>query len=432
VPAPVPVPVPSGPSGPSGPPRSEVLPAPPRSEEARSPAAVNTGTAPPGPDGKLVVVKGNKLLEGTVRTTDDQVIVRRGALDRSIPKGEVLFVGDTKDEVYRYMLGTVPATDATARLGVARWCLFSGLREQALTEAREVLKLQPGNPQAIEMVRSLEDSLKRYPGNGGSAVVAGKLPAAGVLTTDEPEPDVTPEAVAAFAGRVQPILANLCMECHARADHSGPFKLIRVTGFEVGPHSTRANLRATAAQLKKDDPAASPLLVKALTAHGGMREPVVLSRQAPSFRQLEAWVMLATGRTAAAVTPMTIPTPPVLPPAPSPAVAPPLTPPMTPPLEPPPVVAPPMIPLAEPIPRIPPALESLARPEPEEAVRLPSAATLPVPPVSPPVVPPVPMSPKLPTTRDDFGSVAVPKPTTPTGPTGCDEFDPEVFNKSGK
>ena len=79
------------------------------------------------------------------------------------------------------------------------------------------------------------------------------------MSVEEPTADVTAEAATTFVSRAQPVLANQCMECHAREDHASAFKLKRVTGFEVGPHSTHANLRSVAAQLKKDDPANSPL-----------------------------------------------------------------------------------------------------------------------------------------------------------------------------
>ena len=69
-------------------------------------------------------------------------------------------------------------------------------------------------------------------------------------------------------------------------------------------------MRATAAQLKKDDPLNSPLLAKALTAHGGMRQPAFATRQATAFRLLEAWVQIATPPPAP---PMATPTQPVFP-----------------------------------------------------------------------------------------------------------------------
>lgn len=371
--------------------------------------------------GQFVVLKGNKLIEGTVTVTGEKVVVRQGVLDRSLSKADVHYIGQTRDDVYRFMLSQVSATDPSARLAVARWCMLNGLREQALTEAREVLKLQPTNTAAADVARSLEESLKQFPADGSLP-----KPSGGRLVT-EPEPDVTPESSTTFATRAQPVLANQCMECHARPDYSGEFKLLRVTGFEVGPQSTLANLRATAAQLKKDDPLNSPLLVKALTMHGGMKQPAFVSRQAGGYRVLEAWVLQAVGPTASPMTPpvqpVLPPTPPVPPippaidgPAPAPVGLP--NPPASvlPPIEPLPATVPPVLPTP---PSIPPADPSTRS--------------------TPPVLPAIPSIPVLPSTpaassgqqpagRSQFGTA--PKPIIPpSGPSSGDEFDPTVFNK---
>jgi len=300
------------------------------------------------------VLKGNKLTEGNVIVAGEKAVIRQRSFERSVPKTDVLFVADTKDDVYRFVLAQVSPTDVVGRLGVARWCMFSGLREQALTEAKEVLKLQPTNTAAAAMVRSLEASLKQFPTSGITQVVAAK-PAAGTgaLVAVEPEPDVTAEGATTFSARAQPVLANQCMECHARADYPGAFKLIRITGFEVGPQSTKSNLRATAAQLKKEDPLNSPLLTKALATHGGMKQPAFVSRQAAGYRLLEAWVALATPPAALPVPPMATPVQPVLPPAAVEAVAQPPVPPMSVPV--PPAALKPVLPAADPAPVIPPA-----------------------------------------------------------------------------
>ena len=201
-----------------------------------------------------------------------------------------------------------PGRRADSRLVVAKWCTLNGLREQALTEAREILKLKPGHRGATDLARSMEESLRQFPVAG----TAPLKPTGALVTVVEPEPDVSPEGATSFVTRAQPILANQCMECHARADHASAFKLIRVTGFEVGPQATHANLRAVASQLKKDDPASSPLLTKALTAHGGMKQPPFVSRQAVAFRALESWVVVAIAN--ASMPPMTPPAQPLIPP----------------------------------------------------------------------------------------------------------------------
>ncbi|HSQ57342.1 MAG TPA: hypothetical protein VLM40_16590, partial [Gemmata sp.] len=242
LPQPAPLPTPSAQPKPL-----PLLPAPRR--ETAAPAA-------PG-ESKFIVVKGNKLIEGSISVVGEKAMIRQGSLERSMPKTDVLFVGESKDEVYRFMLAKLPPNDAAGRLGVARWCMFAGMREQALAEAREVLKLAPGNPSATQLVRTLEESLKLYPSDGSTPLATAR-PTGGTLEA-EPDVDLTAEGATTFASHAQPVLANKCMECHARPDYPGSFKLIRVTGFEVGPQSTKANMRSTAAQLKKEDPLNSPL-----------------------------------------------------------------------------------------------------------------------------------------------------------------------------
>ena len=122
--------------------------------------------------GKYVVLKEDKLIEGAVTLSGDVVIVRQGALDRPFAKSQVQFVGSSRDEVYKFMLAKVPATDTAARLQVARWCMFSGMREQALTEAREILKLQPADKSAASLARSLELSLQQFPAEDSPKMTA--------------------------------------------------------------------------------------------------------------------------------------------------------------------------------------------------------------------------------------------------------------------
>jgi hypothetical protein len=476
--------LPVAPKPPAEEPKPFPLPAPtpvtPGLESLKPQPAANLA-----PSGKFVVLRGNKLVEGEVTVTGDKVVVRQGALDRPFPKADVFYVAASKDEVYRFMLATASATDPAARLAVARWCMFNGLREQALAESREILKLQPQYKAAADLARSLEQSLREFP-PGGPAVVK---PHGTLVTVTEPEPDVTAEGATTFATRAQPILANQCMECHSRADHASAFKLTRVTGFEVGPQSTHANLRAVAAQLKKDDPLNSPLLVKALATHGGMKQPAFVSRQAVAYRALEAWVLLAAGNASASVPPppMTPPVQPVLPPTPPVTPIPPITdsgasrpvpspvpvpesavsrPPLAPttPVTPPtvPVVAKPVLPPVEPPPSVvPPVLPTPPSIPPADTGTRTLPATIPPIPVVPdsggsrpplapatnapasapvmPMIPTIPPAASLPKPPDavksasgsgtgsgQFGTGT--KPPAPSGPMG-DEFDPAGFNR---
>jgi hypothetical protein len=396
-----------------------------------------------------VVLKDDKLIEGTVAVSGEKVIVRQGALDRPFPKADVQFIGNTKDEAYRFMLGKVPANDPAARLRVARWCMLNGMRSHALTEAREVVKLDPKNPTAGQMVRTLEESLQKFPEDG--ATPAAPAPAAPVTNPNgpalppvppptanqappmippaipqtitpaaavEPEPDVRPEAAAAFATRIQPILVNLCADCHAKPDHASGFRLARGTDFDGRPETAGPNLRAVAGQLNRADPGKSPLLVKSLTAHGGMKEPPLPTRQATAYRILEAWTYAAVGSTPPAPAaeliaqpgaPATNPLPPVENPA-TPPTAPPARP-----LPPPDMGPKPMLPA--PTEKETTIYRTHVGAE-DPAVRVPPAPS------------PAPVSP----TGGTFGQDAKPLPPNSPNPANAgepvDEFDPSVFNRA--
>ena len=296
--------------------------------------------------------------------------------------------------------------------------MLTGLREQALTEAREILKIQPTHRAAADLARSTEESLRLFPADGS----APAKPAGTLVTVEEPEPDVTPEAATLFVSRAQPVLANQCMECHAREKHASGFKLIRVTGFEVGPQATHANLRAVAAQLKKDDPANSPLLTKSLIAHGGMKQPAFVSRQAAGYRLLEAWVAIAVANVA--VPPMTPPTQPLIPPSlpvspippaiDTPQAALPTTP----------SVPKPVLPPADPVAGTPVQLPLAVPPV------LPTPPSIPAVETNPKALPTIPVIPQPPAALpggSQFG-VSTKTPVPPT--TGRDEFDPAGFNRS--
>jgi hypothetical protein len=459
-------PLPSVPSTPSAIVQNPVLPAPPAqpTPSAGVGAANPVTVLPIAPDASLkptsryLVLRGkpgqttpaNQLIvelmacklmaiEGIVGQVKGDLKVQQGAIERLVKRADVVFAGDTSDEVYHFMRDRAPQTDAISRLVVARWCMLQGLREQALAEGREVLKLQPGNKSAVELTRSLEESIRQFPTEGGAVKAVTTTRTVSVV---EPEVEIPPEAATTFATRLQPILANLCVDCHARADHAGSFKMARVSGFDAGPQATQVNLRATVAQLSKTDPANSPLLVKAITAHGGLKQPPFISRQAPGFRTLELWAALAlSSSTQAAVAAPLTQTGTQSPSASS---------------EPPPVPQPitlPAVPASSPMSAVPstPALPAVL-PTVSVPVVLPTPPTMtPAVPTMPPLVPPpaaAPIPPAAPmgsstaptggnpvkqaggvsSGGSQFGISAPPRPLPPSV-TGGDEFDPSNFNK---
>jgi len=97
-------------------------------------------------------------------------------------------------------------------------------------------------------------------------------------------------ALVPFAARVQPILTNLCASCHAKADHKSEFKLQRVQEGFADPEASGRNAAAVVKFLTKDNPVASPFLVKTINAHGGQRDAALKDRNHPAYQNLEWWV----------------------------------------------------------------------------------------------------------------------------------------------
>jgi hypothetical protein len=353
--------------------------------------------------GQAVLLQDGKVVEGTVAKEGEKIIVRRGVIDQPFEKEKVQYIGESKEDVYRFLSAKVKPDDADGRFKLARWCVFNGMREQALAEARDVVKLQPQHALAREMVRTLEESIRLFNADGTPTNApapptspAPGLPAVPPAATQatpsapnavvEQHLDISPEAVLVFGPRVQPILVNQCAECHAKADYAGSFKLACGSGHNADAQTTRQNLLAAAGQINRQDPAVSPLLIHALSAHGGMKRPTFNGPNAPAYRVLEAWAHLAAGSrsTSPSPAPVAVPAPAATPPVP-PAPATPVLPP----------------------PPIPPA----ADPKP-----------------LPPAIPPAAAEP-------DFGADAKPKeaPSAPD-PAGTkapvDDFDPSVFNRA--
>jgi hypothetical protein len=107
--------------------------------------------------------------------------------------------------------------------------------------------------------------------------------------------DYNSAAFRAFPVKVQPVLMNLCADCHAKPDHKSGFQLTRVAAGYANVEASHRNAKEVARFVTRDDPSASPLLMKAMTAHGGQRIPSLYNQSHPAYRNLELWSHWAAG-----------------------------------------------------------------------------------------------------------------------------------------
>ncbi len=235
--------------------------------------------------GKILVLKTGHVMEGEIEQVGSQVCVRRGSSEVWIAANKTMRLSPDWVDAYAFMQTLIKEDVASDRLKLARWCHTNKLTAEALEQARIALSLQPENPDAKQMVRSLERALKEPPPKPAVAVAAPAPP------KQEPPPavDVTAETLISFSAKVQPILMNACAGCHA-ADADKKFRLERVAS---GGHkiSTQRNLAAVLNFIDLDRPTISPLLVKAITPHGRDLTAPIKDRSAKPFEAMQQWVV---------------------------------------------------------------------------------------------------------------------------------------------
>ena len=108
------------------------------------------------------------------------------------------------------------------------------------------------------------------------------------------------QAMGLFTTRVQPILMNACARCRCR---DCPRRLQAGSGFwrHTGERTRHqaVNLVAAVAQIDREHPLASPLLVKAISLDGPGDRPPIKDRKTQAYQLLENWVRVELATSAA-------------------------------------------------------------------------------------------------------------------------------------
>ncbi len=175
--------------------------------------------------------------------------------------------------------------------------LFAGLAAVAVASSAVAQQLPRTPPPAFAALRAGRPG---QPPPSTDSVPPLVLPASAAVVDDGP-PAFNSEAARSFAARVQPVLANACAGCHARKDHASKFKMRYTSGEYVDHEATTANLNAVVRMISRDKPAESPLLAKALTGHGWVKDPPLRSRAMTAFRTLETWTHWAAASEGAGI-----------------------------------------------------------------------------------------------------------------------------------
>ncbi len=266
-------------------------------------AAARAADGPPAA-GKVLVLDNERTLEGDIERVGDQYRVRRPVGETWVPGSKVLRLCASREDALGYLRSRANLDDPDERLRLAHWCQMNGLREQALAEVTEAVRLRPGHAPSRRLLSGLQRAAQTPPAAPAAACKPDDAPSLAV--------EVNGEALSLFATRVQPILMNACASCHATG-RGGSFQLTRAPAEGTpGRKSLQQNLAAVLAQVNAEQPLSSPLLSRAVSVHGtpgAMAQAPLRDRQAPAFRALEDWVQRARPHAAA---PEPHPVPPVV------------------------------------------------------------------------------------------------------------------------
>jgi hypothetical protein len=235
--------------------------------------------AQPRTSGRVLILRNHRTLEGEIERVGDQFHIRRAAGEMWIRAAEALCLCADWDDAFALLARQANLRDPDERVRLAKWCAHNGLRQHALEEIAAALRLQPNHKAAKQFQATLE--------NTTDARSAPPLPSPVEMAPVVPV-DLGSESLALFTARVQPILMNACASCHATG-RGGNFKLTRCHDAAINRRGLHQNLTAILEHIDLEEPAASPLLYKAFSAHGGATNAPLAQRSVP-YRTLHDWV----------------------------------------------------------------------------------------------------------------------------------------------
>jgi len=233
--------------------------------------------------GHVLLLNSDRGLEGDIEKFGEQYRIRRGTSEVWLPMDKALRLCADWEDAYSYMKTRANLGDPEERLRLARWCQLNNLPKQALIEAKMALEMRPAHVESHQLVTILTRAVASL----NTATCTNQTTPPAKFSMAAVSSDISADSFALFATRVQPILMNTCISCHS-GGRGGDFQLVRTEGGQRA--SSQTNLASVMAQIKMDNPALSPLLIKAVSRHGNAANAPIKDRQTIPFKTLQAWI----------------------------------------------------------------------------------------------------------------------------------------------
>jgi hypothetical protein len=252
------------------------------------------------PQPGILVLRNGRVLRGEIVRVGDRFTVALGDKDEAgVPADSVEIHCANLEEAYQVKRDNLsqPGT-AAEHLALADWCLRYELLASAAEQLMAAQLLEPENPAAALFERRLRLAA---PQTQSTKVPAKSSPPLLPRTDLEQFVSNMPDGtVEQFTTAIQPLLVNRCgaSTCHGPNCESS-FRLSYPSSSRIlSRRFTQRNLHAAMQQINTENPAESPLLVMATSAHGTCDRPTLGDRDGAQLQQLVGWLQrCSAGRT---------------------------------------------------------------------------------------------------------------------------------------
>ena len=230
-------------------------------------------TAFAGPGGtvdRYLLLNNGRLMAGHIEQNGQGYLIIGSHGRIQVPYEQVKLVSDSLQEMYRAQRDARPnPVTPRDRITLAQWCISYSLYDEARLEMKHLLRSDPNNEEARQLLKKLAEVLK--PDRPESFPAPLRTTDGYLVPAAESLGSLSRETAVQFTSRVQPILVNKCgnARCHGPANEE-TFRLIHVRA-NVNAHRlhTERNLATLAPYINLERPADSKLLTVPAGNHGG-------------------------------------------------------------------------------------------------------------------------------------------------------------------
>lgn len=253
-------------------------------------AAPTETSSPDSKPRQYLLLNTDRVVEGEIEKGPHGYTVRRNGGVIQFPLDQVVFAGPSLRAIYEYKTSHVPKHDMGEHYRIYQWCLVRGMEDEAASELRTILEVDPTNARANRLLSSL--NRKHEPAKPTKKAGTPRvIPAAPNEVIDNFVRGHGRETFEKYTD-VERVLINRCgtAACHGTSRYTGDFRLFRREGDIHSQRMTARNLRAVLQFVNLEDPQKSRILTQAVEPHGGLSIPAMGGINDPQYKDLRDWV----------------------------------------------------------------------------------------------------------------------------------------------